>query len=526
MVENIAYGGDARGVVRTLAGIPAVWRGIGAGVGIIAVFATRSGVTGLFDEILGLTLVATAILEQLPRFFGGVAPQWWRSAAIGAVGTLIFVWPSETAGSLGALSAVAIAIYGASKIVKAIGTPNGPLRRDRLARGALVMLVAVVIALFPGATLRIVVLVVGAAWVFEAAIIAAAVGRSGGTVGSYERRALSSGDLEQWVDRQMDPSERERVDEVLFLDGDDSRRRLFRFAVLMVLSASLAAFGIASDSTAVVIGAMLMAPLMAPILAAAASLLRNRPRVAFRSLATALAASVGAVAVAWMVAVFIPNLGAVMTNGEVTSRTAPNLLDLAIALAAGAAGTFAVCRSDVSETLPGVAVAIALVPPLAVSGLALHAADLDAAIGSLLLFTTNLLAILAVAGIVFLLTGYVSWSELRRYGRRVRASYATVAAGVVMLVIPLGLAARTVIRDASMERSSLSTVEKWLGGVDDLVLAQVDVTRDRVEVVLRGRGETPPPDRLHEALVEDLGNGVELHLRVVPESFVVIGGTR
>ena len=70
MVENIAYGGDARGVVRTLAGIPAVWRGIGAGVGIIAVFATRSGVTGLFDEILGLTLVATAILEQLPRFFG------------------------------------------------------------------------------------------------------------------------------------------------------------------------------------------------------------------------------------------------------------------------------------------------------------------------------------------------------------------------------------------------------------------------------------------------------------------------
>ena len=526
MVEDVTPGGGVRGISRTLAGIPAVWRGVGAAAGITAVFATRSGVTGLFDEILGLTLVATAILEQVPRYFGGVAPRWWRSVAIGSIGVLIFVWPSETAESLGTLAAAAIAIYGLSKIVKGIGTPSGPLRRDRLARGALVILVAVVVALFPGATLRIVVLLAGAVWVFEATIIGAAVGRSGGAVDPNDGRSITSGDLEQWVDRQMDPAEHDRVDAVLFLDSGDRRRRLFRFAVLMVLAAALGAFGIASDSTAVVIGAMLIAPLMIPILATAASLLRNHPRSAFRSLAIALAASAGAAGVAWVVAAFIPNLDAVMRNGEVASRTAPNLLDLAIALTAGAAGTFAVCRSDVSETLPGVAVAIALVPPLAVCGLSLHAGDLDAAMGSLLLFTTNLLAILAVAGIVFLLTGYVSWNELRRHGRHVRTSYAAVAAGVVMLVIPLGLAARTLIREASMERSSQGTVEEWLGDVDGLILAQIDVTRDRVEVVLRGNGETPSPERLHEALIEDLGSDVELRLRVVPESIVVVGGTQ
>jgi uncharacterized hydrophobic protein (TIGR00271 family) len=516
-------GSGVADLLRTMAAIPAVWRGLGAGLGLIAVLASSSGVAGLFDEILGLTLAVTAGLEQLPRFFGGTPTPWWRSAAIASAGVLIVVWPTETAESLGAITALVTAAYGMSKIVKAIRTPPGPRRLDRLARGLLVIVLAVVVAVFPEATLRIVVLFIGAAWFLEAVTIGAAVGRSQRDAVASGGRMPSTDDLTQWVDqRSMDPVERDRVDSVLTLDGVDSRRRLFRFGVLMSLSAALATLGIASDSTAAVIGAMLIAPLMGPILAAAGSLLRNRPRKALRSLATAAIAACGAVLLAWVLGAFIPNLQSVMANGEVTSRTAPNLVDLAIALTAGAAGTFAVCRADVSEALPGVAVAIALVPPLAVSGLALRAGEVDDALGALLLFTTNLFAILAMAGIVFVLSGYVSWAELRQHGRHVRASYATVAAGVVLLLIPLGLTARTVIREAEMERSSQVVVEAWLGDSSDLVLDGIDVTGDRVEVVLRGLGITPSPDRLHGLLSDELGTSVVLYLRVVPEETHVV----
>jgi hypothetical protein len=91
------------------------------------------------------------------------------------------------------------------------------------------------------------------------------------------------------------------------------------------------------------------------------------------------------------------------TNSQVTGRTNPRLIDLIAALATGTVGAFALVRSDVSDTLPGVAIAISLVPPLAVVALALEAGRYDEALGALLLFGTNVTAIIATGTVVLLL---------------------------------------------------------------------------------------------------------------------------
>ncbi|HSJ43114.1 MAG TPA: DUF389 domain-containing protein [Euzebyales bacterium] len=322
----------------------------------------------------------------------------------------------------------------------------------------------------------------------------------------------------------MSQADRDRTDAALFFDGAEGRRRLFRFAILMGLSVAIATFGIAAGSTAVVIGAMLIAPLMTPILATASAVLHGWTVRALRSGALVLVASVGAVAFAFVLAGFIPDLASVVANDEVSSRTAPNLLDLAIAVAAGAAGAFAVNRSDVSDTLPGVAVAIALVPPLAVTGVTLYAGNFEQAAGAVLLFGTNLMAMVAMASIVFVLTGYVVWSRLLSERTRVRASYATVAAGVVLLLIPLGLTTKRVVDDAAHLRASQRAVNAWLTDAHDLSVSALDVEPGRVAITVHGPGAPPPAEALHAALVDELGSDIVLELRVVPEVLHVVGG--
>jgi uncharacterized hydrophobic protein (TIGR00271 family) len=504
-----------------------VWRGAVAALGLIAVLIARSRGTGLFDEILGATMIAIALSEQVPRFFGGLSPPWWRSGVIAISGALIFMWPAKTGESVGLFAAFAIAVYGLIKSIQALMTPAGVRRLDRLARGVLMVALAIVVALFPEATVRVVVLAIGVFWIFKAAVVASAIGRSEPTSTRVLDLASTQENLDRWLEqRPMTESARARVDDVLFFDRGDGRRRLFRLGILMGLSTAIATFGIATDSTAVVIGAMLIAPLMTPILATASALLRGWPVRALRSGAVVLASAAGSIILAWLLAAFIPNLTAVTASSEVVSRTAPNILDLAIAVAAGAAGAFAVSRTDVSDTLPGVAVAIALVPPLAVVGVTLYAGNIEQALGALLLFGTNLVAIVAMASIVFVLTGYVAWSQVRVERRRIRASYAAVAAGVVLLLIPLGLTARDLIREASTQRASQKLVDRWLGDTADLRVSELGVAGERVMITLHGSGTPPPSSTLHDAMTTELGDGVILELRVVPEVLDIVDGDR
>ncbi|MBA3532939.1 MAG: DUF389 domain-containing protein [Ardenticatenales bacterium] len=162
------------------------------------------------------------------------------------------------------------------------------------------------------------------------------------------------------------------------------------FYTLILLSVIIATMGLLLNSGAVIIGAMLVAPLMTPIIALGLGVVLGDARllgVAGRSTAQGILLGVVLAALLdWLAPL-------VLFTPEIEARTQPNLFDLTVALAAGAAGAFSVTRKHVSAALPGVAIAAALVPPLCVVGICLATGRRDAALGASLLFGTNLVAI-------------------------------------------------------------------------------------------------------------------------------------
>ncbi len=175
------------------------------------------------------------------------------------------------------------------------------------------------------------------------------------------------------------------------------------FFVMIALSAAIAALGLLLNSPAVIIGAMLVAPLMAAIFGLSLGIVRGDLRLLRRAASATLRGMILAIIVALLLTFIMPEVTA---QNEILSRTRPNLLDLGVALASGAAGAYALCRKEVSAALPGVAIAAALVPPLAVVGIGLGKMQGQIASGALLLFVTNLVAITAAGGLVFLWLGF------------------------------------------------------------------------------------------------------------------------
>ena len=147
-----------------------------------------------------------------------------------------------------------------------------------------------------------------------------------------------------------------------------SSRPTLGFFLLLICSAVIATLGLISNSTAVVIGAMIVAPLMDPILSLAFGLAISDNRLVKRSAITVI---IGVLTVIGTSTLFGWILDASEVNREIHSRTAPNLIDLGIAVAAAIAGSFTLTRDRLSNSIAGVAIAVALVPPLCVCGIGL-----------------------------------------------------------------------------------------------------------------------------------------------------------
>ncbi|MEZ5215893.1 MAG: DUF389 domain-containing protein [Ilumatobacteraceae bacterium] len=231
---------------------------------------------------------------------------------------------------------------------------------------------------------------------------------------------------------KQSPDERRRVLETLAVSRHPHWLR--RFAIMLTLSVVIAVMGLSTDSAAVVIGAMLVAPLMTPVLGTAACLSMGWVMRAARTAVIVMLASIGSIAVAWLLASFVPDP---ILTGETLARTSPGVTDLIVALSAGAAGAYATVRTDVSNSLPGVAVAVALVPPLATVGITLEQDRSDLAKGAALLYTTNLVAIVLAGILVFLATGFVPRRRLAHAPRRVLLATVAAVVAIAAIAIPL-----------------------------------------------------------------------------------------
>jgi len=190
--------------------------------------------------------------------------------------------------------------------------------------------------------------------------------------------------------------------ETVYKDIADGSEPGARFYILVAISTLIACFGLVANSTAVVIGAMLVAPLMTPIFGIALGLIRGDTHLFRNAVQAEIIGVIAAVSMAVIVGFFLTFANPYpAVTPEMLARTKPNLIDLLVAVLAGFAGSYALVDEKISPALPGVAIATAIVPPLANSGLCIAYGAYNGALGSFLLFLANFLSILLVASIIF-----------------------------------------------------------------------------------------------------------------------------
>lgn len=299
----------------------------------------------------------------------------------------------------------------------------------------------------------------------------------------------------------------------LIPSGPALQSYIISFAALTVFSASIAALGLLADSGAVVIGAMLVAPLMGPITAASVALVRARNVDLIQALALVAFGTVLAIGTGWLIALFAASdiSSSAELPREIATRTFPSLIDLGVAIAAGAAAGFITPRSSISSALPGVGISVALVPPLATVGITFQAGLNDEAGNALLLFLTNLAAIIFAAAIMLLWAGIRPRERegLPSVGKRLLVTLTIVA----IIAIPLTLHTRDTIRDRNLNRDVLDAIAEWDADVR-VVDLEVVLFGDRADIELDVVGPSESPDawRLGQLIRERSGYDVDLEL--------------
>lgn len=267
-----------------------------------------------------------------------------------------------------------------------------------------------------------------------------------------------------------------------------------RYAALLGLSAAIATSGLLAGSPAVVIGAMIIAPLLTPIQRIAISVALWRGRPLLTNGAVLVGSVLGSVLLAAALTRVVP--GASLTD-EVLLRTSPGILDLVIAGAAGMAGAYALVRRDVSDALPGVAIAVALMPPLAAIGITVQLRRFDLAAGAALLFATNLVVIAFAALAILFASGIV---PVRRAGSR-RGAVAAIAGGafaLLALAVPLARASAHAAATAERNRELSLAVADWVRGDPSFTVKGIKVKDRNVTVEIAGPKEPPSATPLAE----------------------------
>jgi len=206
------------------------------------------------------------------------------------------------------------------------------------------------------------------------------------------------------------------------------------YFIMLVIAAIIATLGLLTNSVAVIIGAMLVSPLLMPVLGIALGAIKGDIGL-FRTAIEAEAK--GAAMVIFLVAaitLLVPNAG---ITSEILLRTHPTPLDMIVALASGAAAAYALSKKSVGVTLPGVAIAVAIMPPLSVVGIGFALRMPEVAFGAALTFISNVVAINFAAILVFWLMGFapkLSPSTEKETKSRIKTSGVLL----ILILLPLG----------------------------------------------------------------------------------------
>jgi len=231
--------------------------------------------------------------------------------------------------------------------------------------------------------------------------------------------------------------EKEKQDLNVYQVLSEGARPSIEYYILTVLSCLIATAGLIMGSTAVIIGAMIVAPLMTPILAFSLAIIWGDLALARDALFSLARGVILAVGISALIAALVP---IPTPSPEIVSRTRPSLFDVIVALVAGVVGAYGHANRKISATIVGIAIAVALMPPLCTVGIEIGKADFTGAAGASVLFAINLVAISLSGSIVFLAMRIHPRSEGDSGGARRRALTQIVLSTAVLLAIAVPVA--------------------------------------------------------------------------------------
>ncbi|PKD20885.1 hypothetical protein APR41_12670 [Salegentibacter salinarum] len=273
------------------------------------------------------------------------------------------------------------------------------------------------------------------------------------------------------------------------------------YVVMMILSTLIATFGLFADSSPVIIGAMILAPIISPIVSFAMGMVRYDTNMLKRGIITILIGTGVSLLFSSGVTLIIPIK---LITSEIDARLSPTLLDMGIAVASGVAAAYAHAKEGIAKSLAGVAIAVALVPPLAVAGIGIGWWDWQVFSGAFLLYLTNLAGIIMFAGITFLILGFAPFKRAK-----LGLVYTLILIGMVM--VPLSLSFNRIKKEASITRELEGST------VNELVIRDVKVRFGdplRVSLTLVGP-ENLTGDQIRDIkkqLEEDIGESINLEV--------------
>jgi uncharacterized hydrophobic protein (TIGR00271 family) len=308
--------------------------------------------------------------------------------------------------------------------------------------------------------------------------------------------------LERWlqslVQRYVPQLRREERTELLERIQSNAQWN-FDFRLLIGLSTIIATLGLMDNSAAVIIGAMLVAPLMTPLLGLGLAIAQANQRLAKMTLKAVSLGFITAFLLAFVIGFLVTEFQ--VPTDEMNARDWPKMLDLIIAFVSGLAAAYASGRPGLMAALPGVAIAAALLPPVATSGLAMSIGDFDLAIGALLLFAVNMVAIIMAAALSV-------WGLGIRYAGKTKRLIRLIAMGLTTLTIIMLLTLTFIPPRLEPERHLVEAVEAVL--TEDLRLRRIRLQGELgVKNLQVDLGGTKLPDIL---LREQLKTIVRKHL--------------
>lgn len=254
----------------------------------------------------------------------------------------------------------------------------------------------------------------------------------------------------------------------LFTALNDDATINTNYIVFMLLSTLLASLGLFLNSAAVIIGAMILAPLMSPMVAVSMALLRGNDKLLWPSLEKLGLGVLLALATAALVSAAFPYKP---ITAEMMGRLNPSLPDLFVAIFSGVAAAYARSFKEIAQSLAGVAIAVALVPPLSVAGIGLGRGDFSFFLQAFLLFSTNLVGIIVAATLTFRVLGFSPTL-------RIKHGLGFVVVLLLLVAVPLGISSGQ-IADRWKVEESLENKQFLINGkeisITDLSLGGGDI---------------------------------------------------